>query len=355
MPFTPGPLIDLFCGIGGISSGFRNAGWTPVAGVDSDVRLVESYLANFPGAEGIVGDVSSEGMRRRLVEDYGVGGRRIPGDDPGRRLSAVVGGPPCVGLSEANRGRSTENEVNKLPFDFVRLAVSLQPDLIVMEQSKNLATLKTPDGDSLADRLAARLRRSGYSPTVAVMSAEDYGVPQTRKRAIIVACRRRNAPLSRGLSSTPSGLPGLLGCFPPRPTTQGKHPPAGSVLRPPFTGDVLSGRDLEMVRKRDGMSKLEVGRMNWFPRRAHTSMDLTRPSPTLRTYVHTAAGPFTLHDRRRGTYHKMGIKEMLQLQTFPSRYKVPDSKTAARTGIGNAVPVRLSEAVARGLAGLHPR
>ena len=61
------------------------------------------------------------------------------------------------------------------------------------------------------------------------------------------------------------------------------------------------------------MTRQDVGRMNWFPRRAYTSMDLSQPSPTLRTYVHTAAGAFTLRDEGRGTYHRMGVREMLIL------------------------------------------
>jgi DNA (cytosine-5)-methyltransferase 1 len=78
-------------------------------------------------------------------------------------------------------------------------------------------------------------------------------------------------------------------------------------------------------------------------------MDLSKPSPTLRTNVHTAAGAFTLRDERRGTYHRMGLREMLLLQTFPARYALPPGVTKARVGLGNAVPVRLGEAIARGL------
>lgn len=368
----PGPLLDLFCGIGGLSAGFRNAGWKPVAGVDSDAALVEAYGANFPGAEAIAGDVADAGLASRLLRDYGPGGLLLPPRGEGARgggegargegvarLSAVVGGPPCVGLSDANRKRAVSNPVNRLPLDFARLAASLEPDVIVMEQSKNLKLLKTDRGDSLADRVLKVLWEMGYDPRAELLKAEDYGVPQRRKRTIVVAFRRSGGRGSAsgvgrgiGVGRGPPPLPGPRWTsvrFPPPTTTAGKPVPAGRVLKPPFSGALLEGRDLETVKMRDAMTKREVGGMEWFPRRAHTSMDLSEPSPTLRTYVHTAAGAFTLRDDARGTYHKMGLREMLLLQTFPRSHRLPDGLTKARTGVGNAVPVKLAEAVARGL------
>lgn len=359
----PGPLLDLFCGIGGLSAGFRNAGWKPVAGVDSDAALVEAYGANFPGAEAIAGDVSDAGLRARLARDYGPGGLLLPPRGKGAkggvaRLSAVVGGPPCVGLSDANRKRAVNNPVNRLPLEFARLAASLEPDVIVMEQSKNLKLLKSDRGDSLADRVLKVLWDMGYDPRAELLKAEDYGVPQRRKRTIIVAFRRSGVSLrdtgrGRGPPLTPGTPgPGWVGVrFPPPPTTAGKPVPAGRVLKPPFSGPLLESPDLETVKRRDAMTKREVGKMEWFPRRGHTSMDLSEPSPTLRTFTHTAAGAFTLHDKARGTYHMMGLREMLILQTFPRSHRLPEGLTKARVGIGNAVPVKLAEAVARGLLG----
>ena len=161
---APGGLLDLFCGMGGLSAGFREAGYAPLAGVDSDARLAEAYGKNFPGAEVFVGDVTDRRLRDTLVERYGVGGSMLgqgEGQGERRRLAAVVGGPPCVGLSAANRNRSVDNPVNRLPFEFVELAAALGPDAIVMEQSHNLYTMRTAEGDTLADRLLGALRAAG--------------------------------------------------------------------------------------------------------------------------------------------------------------------------------------------------
>ncbi len=251
-----------------------------------------------------------------------------------------------MGLSDANRKRAVANPVNRLPLEFARLAASLEPDVIVMEQSKNLKLLKSDRGDSLADRVLKILSDMGYDPRAELLKAEDYGVPQRRKRTIIVAFRR--GVLASGDLASAAAAWGAVR-FPPPETTAGKPVPAGRVLKPPFSGPLLEGRDLETVKKRDAMTKREVGGMEWFPRRAYTSMDLSEPSPTIRTYVHTAAGAFTLHDKARGTYHKMGVQDMLALQTFPKSHRLPEGLTKARVGVGNAVPVKLAEAVARGL------
>ena len=74
---SPGGLLDLFCGMAGLSAGFRKAGYTPLAGVDSDARLAEAYGKNFPGAEVVVGDATDRRLMDRLVERYGVGGSML--------------------------------------------------------------------------------------------------------------------------------------------------------------------------------------------------------------------------------------------------------------------------------------
>ena len=88
-------FVDLFCGCGGASSGFRAAGWTPVCAVDTDERALATYASNFPHATTLLGDLTDEGVQSRLEQEVAL-------SVEGGSVDAVVGGPPCQGFSRRN-------------------------------------------------------------------------------------------------------------------------------------------------------------------------------------------------------------------------------------------------------------
>jgi DNA (cytosine-5)-methyltransferase 1 len=116
-------FIDLFCGAGGLTEGFKRAGWMPLCGVDVNYSAVQSYLANHGwSAECIIGSIEDPHIREQIVHTYK------------GRLQAVVGGPPCQGFSDANHNRSEDDERRSLPDRFIELAAELSPEWIVMEE-----------------------------------------------------------------------------------------------------------------------------------------------------------------------------------------------------------------------------
>lgn len=310
-------FLDLFCGIGGWSEGLRSLGMEPVCGVDCHAPSLEAYARNHPGAQTVCGDVRTAAVGVALEEKFR------------DRIDLVVGGPPCVGLSNANfRRRAADNEVNTLAFDFVRLATRMRPRWIIMEQSANLHLLRGADGETMSARVLALLAELGYLGRAAILDAADFGVPQHRKRTIIFAHRGDEAPQE----------------FPPIPThTQPVR--AGAVLAPPFAGPVLAGTVLARVRAAVNMTAAEVRQRRFYPHNAYRVMDMTRPSATLKTNVHAAAGPYTLRDGE--AFHTMTPQDMLALQSFPRTYILPAGVTNARAGVGNAVPPLLAAAIGR--------
>jgi DNA (cytosine-5)-methyltransferase 1 len=111
------PFIDLFCGAGGLTEGFKRAGLMPLCGVDVSYSAVQSYLANHGwSAEGIIGSIEDQQIRQHIVHT-----------DSGR-VDVVVGGPPCQGFSDAIHIKSEDDSQRSLPSRFIDIAAELSPE-----------------------------------------------------------------------------------------------------------------------------------------------------------------------------------------------------------------------------------
>lgn len=173
------PVIDLFAGAGGLSQGFRDAGFTVVQALDCDHNAMATYAANHPATDSICADIREIDPATCL--------RRI-GLRPGE-IAAVIGGPPCQGFSESNRRtRILANPRNHLYRDFLRFVTYIQPHWVVLE---NVGGLQTFERGLIVDAITTSIRRAGYSAEWLVLNAAKYGVPQVRRRVFMVASRRR--------------------------------------------------------------------------------------------------------------------------------------------------------------------
>ncbi|MGI8796788.1 MAG: DNA cytosine methyltransferase [Acidimicrobiia bacterium] len=186
-------FIDLFCGAGGLSEGFRQAGWQPVAGIDIDPDAVATYGLNFPEAAGICGDLRKPAVRRRLLK--AAGGSTV-----------VVGGPPCQAFSQVrNHSRLIDDPRNALYREFLAVIRKLQPRAFVMENVPGLAQM------GVLEQAIADLRcRGAYEVSATLVDAADFGVPQSRKRIVFIGINRdldEDAPRLAGTGA--SGLVSL--------------------------------------------------------------------------------------------------------------------------------------------------
>ena len=166
-------VIDLFCGAGGLSSGFQRAGFRVLAGADNDPDAMATFAENFPGAGAVVGDIRLPKVRREVVE-LGTG------------VDVVVGGPPCQAFSQVrNHSRLIDDPRNSLYREFVRVVGKLQPRAFVMENVQGMAQM------GVKEQVLQDLSLKGrYRVTAQILDAADFGVPQTRKRLIFVGVHR---------------------------------------------------------------------------------------------------------------------------------------------------------------------
>ena len=145
-------VLDVFCGAGGFSEGFRQAGFRIAAGTDIDPDACATYTYNFPEAVTVCGDLSEEASRSRVVK-------------AGGDVDVVVGGPPCQAFSQVrNHDRALNDPRNRLYREFLWLLKRVQPRAFVMENVPGLAQLRVQEQiakDLGSGRQVPRVRTSG--------------------------------------------------------------------------------------------------------------------------------------------------------------------------------------------------
>ena len=167
-------VLDLFCGCGGISCGYSLAGFEIIGGIDFNKEATVTFQHNFKKAKVQCVDITTV-KNEDILADYG-------------GVDVIVGGPPCQGFSTANRWqKEMEDPRNKLFYEYIRFVKLLKPKVIMIE---NVRGILTRDNGYAKERISTILGEEGYELNMMVLDASDYGVPQNRKRAIIVGIRK---------------------------------------------------------------------------------------------------------------------------------------------------------------------
>lgn len=214
----PGVFVDLFAGAGGLSLGFKLAGWTPLVANDFDQASLDTYTANIHDSV-VHGDIRDSKVRAELI----AAAKRARK----RHLDArflVLGGPPCQGFSTAGKRRSMDDERNHLFRDYRDVVDALRPDGFVFE---NVTGLLNMQGGKVFREVCDVLCASMSDMRADVLKTEHFGVAQRRWRVFVVARVEGSAPsppvavsafpeeeaLRRGLAVTP-GAADAIGDLP---------------------------------------------------------------------------------------------------------------------------------------------
>jgi DNA (cytosine-5)-methyltransferase 1 len=171
--------VDLFSGAGGLALGFAWAGFKTLAAVDSDEAAIATFDRNLGNETATMStDLSEPNQASRVLREIKL---RAGADG----IDVLVGGPPCQGFSTAGKWL-TRDERNDLVFAFVAAAERLKPRRVVME---NVAALLWRRGRPFLESVRRRLHVDGYRTAVALLHAETFGLPQLRRRLILLASR----------------------------------------------------------------------------------------------------------------------------------------------------------------------
>lgn len=378
--------IDLFCGAGGITEGFKQAGFECVFGNDFDPNAVATFNRNHAPKLAVcapIEELDATSIRRAVGLAVG-------------DLDCLVGGPPCQGFSINAPSRFMTDPRNHLFLDYVRFVQEFRPKTLLFENVPGLLSLAS---GAVAKQIVHEIGALGYDIRMRILFAAHYGVPQERWRLIILASRIGEAPLHPAPTRNAVGRANFTGG---RTLTFKLDEMTCATLKPSVTVAEAIG-DLPPIEAGGGDDDMPYDRPAW----SDFALEMRQNSDRVRHHVapkiamvnrerlkHIKPGgswrdiPFELlpkgmklarhsdHTRRYGRLRPDGlsgtvmtkidphwgaafhyeqdrtltVREAARLQSFPDSYLFDGSRGSQYEQVGNAVPVLMAKAIADSMA-----
>ena len=335
--------IDLFCGIGGLSYGIKQVGIDIRAGFDIDKNCQYAFETNCK-AEFIhkdIIDVKKDDIDKFYLKDD---------------IKVLLGCAPCQPFSTYTLKHNKEKDTRwQLLYEFIRLIKEVKPDIVSMENVPNLLKFKK---EPIFDNFVNELKKEGFFIWYDVVYAPDYGIPQKRKRLILLASRFGKIELIKATHKPENYITVKKAIGDLEPIKAGET----SVNDFIHKASKISDKNLQRIKQskqggswRDWDDSLKLkchikergktyvsvyGRMKW-----------DEPSPTMTTFcTGIGNGRFGHPEQDRA----ISLREASILQTFPKEYKFVNKKENLRFGqvskqIGNAVPPKLGEVIGKSI------
>ena len=340
-------VIDLFAGVGGMSLGFEQCGFDVIVANEYDPEIAAAYKKNHPTTDMIVGDITTLDLESVFGKHQG-------------KVDVVIGGPPCQGFSQKGKRKTIHDERNFLFKYYVRVVDLLKPKYFVME---NVPNLLTAEGGYFYKEITELFNSMGYNLNATVMNASEYGVPQNRRRAVIIGKRGSAAPAmplpinSRITIWDAIGDLAFLSSGEGTETQQYRIAPVSDYARSlRGTSEVLHNHvatkhsplaleRLALIPPNCGKEVLPKEHLTksiysgtW------TRMGKDEISVTITTRFDTpSSGKFTHPYLDRA----ITVREAARIQSFPDSFVFYGTKGAQMKQVGNAVPPMLANAIAR--------
>ncbi|OUC57961.1 DNA cytosine methyltransferase [Acinetobacter seifertii] len=333
-------VIDFFSGCGGASEGLRQAGLDIAIGLDFDKKAAETYKANFPEAVFYNVDIRELDEKELAATFKEVNEKKEP--------LLLVACAPCQPFSSQNKAKSEDDIRRTLLDETHRFINELKPDYIFIENVPGLQNIDK-DKEGPYKRFIQFLNMQNYKFIEFIAKSEEYGVPQRRKRFVLLASKIGQLEIpakthGEGLSPIAT-VKDFIGGFPVIKAGE-IHPDDPWHRCPP-----LSERNLERIQY-----TLEGGdRRNWpehLINKCHKThsghmdvygrMSWDKPAPTLTTRCYSYSnGRFGHPDTKQ--HRAISVREASRLQTFPIHFKFKGSIAEASRQIGNAVPCEMAK------------
>ena len=339
--------IDLFAGVGGLSLGFEMAGFAVLLAVEYDASIAEAYKLNHPKTEMLVQDIRDLPLEETFSKYVG-------------NVDIVFGGPPCQGFSQKGQRKTINDERNFLFKYFVSTVTYLRPQYFVME---NVPNLLTTEQSYFKKEIEALFEKYGYHLETGVLNAADYGVPQNRRRAVIIGKRDEPAPLLpkpldkqvtiweaiSDLAYLDSGEGTAISEYRlPAESAYQRQLRKGSKMLYNHISTRHSPLALERLRMIPPNSGKEVLPEEHLTKSIYsgtwTRMGKDEISVTITTRFDTpSSGKFTHPYLHRA----ITVREAARIQSFPDQFRFIGTKSSQMKQVGNAVPPLLAYAIAK--------
>lgn len=338
--------IDLFCGAGGLSTGFSQAGWHVALGVDSWDRALATFAVNHPHSKSWQTPIDAHTRGSELLARAGLS-----------QVDALIGGPPCQGFSTLGKRRLADPR-NDLVWQFVRLVSEVKPRVFLMENVDGLRVAKASK-ESLTRTVARELSNLGYAVTYGMLLAANYGIPQLRRRVVFIGLatgRRFEFPVPTHNESTWPTVWDAIGDLPEvRPgemRTEYVTSPF-SQLQAELRGVSTRLADHESPNHAASLVKAlsfipDGGNRRYIPDEYQPSSGFhnsyaryrsDKPAIAVTTVMGKPSSTRCVHPFQN---RAITPREGARLQTFPDSYQFSGTRWERYEQIGNSVPVMLA-------------
>lgn len=352
-------VADLFCGPGGISEGFKSAGFKSVLGADIHEPSVDTYRRNHPESYTILGNIKSiNGQTHNdkpiadVIEEesYGQQSRlakileKIDTD-----VDVLTGGVPCQGFSLSNKKRDDEDERNYLFEEFIKATKIIQPKAILIE---NVSTMKSAKDGEFVDAIEKSLAKLGYNVEYTVLDASDYGVPQKRERLFFIGIQSNNSiswpkpttsensvTVEDAISDLATLSKGESGnTYRTNPNTEYQVEMRGDSTK--YTNHKAPNHQSKTLER---IQNTKQGEPMYERFKQRIRLDNSKPSPTIVSGGIRPQFQFGHPTQPRG----LSVRERARIQSFPDSYEFSGGLTQSRVQTGMAVPPLLAAQLAK--------
>ncbi|EIN15177.1 Type II restriction modification system C5-cytosine and N4-cytosine or N6-adenine DNAmethyltransferase [Mycoplasmopsis agalactiae 14628] len=340
-------ILDLFSGAGGFSYGLDSLNeFETLIATDFNESALNTFKRNIPKAETILGDITKREVKEQIINKANE-----------LKINMIIGGPPCQGFSNKGKKKGLDDPRNFLFLEYLDIVEKVSPELFIIE---NVKTMLTAVKGYFIDQIVKKIELMGYKISYGVLNAKDFGIPQSRPRAIIIAHKEMAVPLPppNGISVTVRDAisdlaylnsadgdyesqyinnaqseyqklmrKGSLKLFNHIATKHSVDVINKLNLIPPECGKEYLSEELK------GNQKFNTtwGRLKW-----------NTTSSTIDTRFDTPSNGTNTHPELN---RAITPREAARLQSFPDKFIFTGSKTEICKQIGNAVPPLLAKAI----------
>jgi DNA (cytosine-5)-methyltransferase 1 len=319
-------VIDIFCGASGLSTGFSKKGFEVLLGVDFFESALKTFKRNHPDSK-----ILNEDIRK-------ISGDQIKNLIENKKIHVVVGGPPCQGFSMAGK-RQPNDPRNSLFKEYVRLVKELNPEVFVMENVRGLLSMKNEKGEKVIDIILNEFQKIGrYKIKLYKVNTADYGVPEKRNRIFIIGCKKNYYFEFPNRIHNKDGSEGLKKWVDVKNILEEKE----KINKKYF----YSQRLIDGFLRREKNNKKNKMGFGW------QFLNENEPSYTISArYYKDGAEALVRYDTsfKEGSIRRLTPKECALIQSFPKSFKFVGSENEIYQQIGNAVPPKMAEAIAKSI------
>lgn len=340
--------VDFFCCGGGMTSGFRQAGVKVIAGIDIDPKCKETYELNNKPAKFIEADI------KKLTEAELIKKTKIKKDDDNL---IFIGCSPCQYWSIIKTDKTKAKDSKNLLSDFQRFVEYFNPGFVVIE---NVPGIFSKAESPLKDFIKFLAEKGYNSRPHQIINVSHYGVPQSRKRFVLIASRTKNVLFPEADTELKPTVRKFIGDTENFPKVEAGHRDESDFCHTVQGFSEVSLERIKLTPKNGGtrdawkdtdlqvnVYRLKDGNENFAFKDTYGRMFWDKPASTITTkFFSISNGRFGHPEQNRA----LSIREGATLQTFPTDYIFKANSIAGKARlIGNAVPPELAKRIAKAI------